>query len=57
MPNPTSASSELNEDKLKQMKVAILTAESEYTSTRSKTRDEMVDLIKRTIVSIADKTY
>lgn len=57
MPNPTSASSELNEDKLKQMKVAILTAESEYTSTRSKTRDEMVDLIKRTIVSVADKTY
>lgn len=57
MPNPTSAYSELNEDKLKQMKVAILTAESEYTSTRSKTKDEMVGLIKRTIVSIADKTY
>ena len=57
MSNPTPVSSELDEDKLKQMKVAILTVESDYTSTRSKTRDEMVDLIKKTIVSIADRTY
>lgn len=48
---------ELDESKLNSMKCSILRAEREYTSTRSKTKDEMVELIRKTIVSIADRTY
>lgn len=56
MPSEDESSS-LDKRKLQQMEVGILQAERQNSQTREKTRDAMVDLIKKTIISIADKTY
>lgn len=43
--------------KLNKMKVAILQAEKSNVSTRNLTNPEMVELLKQTIISYADKTF
>jgi hypothetical protein len=56
MPNADEASS-IDPRKLKNMEIAILEAEKLNSQTREKSYDAMVDLIKKTITSIADRTY
>ena len=43
--------------KLNLMKVAILQAEKNNVNTRNLTNTEMVELIKKTIISFADKSF
>lgn len=56
MPNGDEASN-LDSRKLKNMEIAILQAERQNSQTREKSYDAMVNLIKKTITSIADRTY
>ena len=48
---------EIDEQKLNLMKPMILEAERDNNNTRAKTNDGMIDLITRTIKSVADRTY
>lgn len=50
-------SGSLDERKLNQMKVHILTLEQNNLNTGEKTNDAMVDIIRQTIISIAEKAY
>lgn len=43
--------------KLNQMKLAILEAERRNANTRENTNPEMVELIKKTIITYADKSF
>lgn len=43
--------------KLNQMKLAILEAERRNANTRELTNPEMVELIKKTIITYADKSF
>jgi hypothetical protein len=56
MPNEDGSSS-LDKRKLQRMEIDILQAERQNSQTRDKSYDAMVDLIKKTIISIADRTY
>lgn len=56
MPNGNDEST-INESGLNQMKVEILRAEQKNLNTGEKTNEAMVDLIRKTIIRIADKTY
>lgn len=47
----------LNEKKLNQMKVDILSLEQSNLKTREKTNEAMVDAIKKIIVDESKKTY
>ena len=49
--------SNLDSRKLKKMEIDILQAERQNSQTREKSYDAMVNLIKKTITSIADRTY
>ena len=51
------SSNKLDERKLNQMKVHILQLEQKNLNTGDKTNDAMVELIKQTIIGIADKVY
>lgn len=48
---------EIDENKLNQMKCMILEAERNNNNTRAKTNDGMIDLITSTIKNVADRTY
>ncbi|WP_282742551.1 hypothetical protein [Olsenella uli] len=56
MPSEDGYSS-LDNRNLDRMKLEILEAEKQNSQTREKNNDAMVDLIRRTIISIADRTY
>ena len=47
----------IDERRLAQMKYKILELERGNLNTGEKTNDRMVELIKKTIIDIADKTY
>jgi hypothetical protein len=48
---------DLNPQKLERMKYEILQAERRNDHTRERSSGEMVELIRKTIMSIADATY
>lgn len=56
MPNDHDENA-LNKTKLDKMKYEILALEQRNLNTGEKANETMVDLIKQTIVSIADQTY
>ena len=49
--------SELDENKLNRMKLAILKAEQENLKTRDRGEEAMVELIRRIIIDEVKKTY
>lgn len=57
MTNPVGDFSEVDEQKLNQMKLQILQAERNNNNTKAKTRDGMIELILQTIKTIANKAY
>lgn len=48
---------EIDENKLSQMKIAVLQAEKRNVNTKELTNPEMVELLKRTIIDYAEKTF
>jgi hypothetical protein len=56
MPNDQERGA-VDERKLNKMKYLILELEQRNLNTGEKTADEMVELIRKTIASVADKAY
>lgn len=50
-------STQINEKKLKRMKIAILEAEEENLKTRERSSEAMVELVRRIITDEVKKTY
>lgn len=48
---------EIDDYKLNQMKLAVLQAESRNVNTKELTNSEMVELLKKTIIDYAEKTF